>query len=163
MRHLKSGRKLNRTSAHRRALMRNLANALITQGTIKTTLPKAKELRPYVEKLITTAIRKGKEVRNVNQPDEPAKLNAEGVALRRLLFSRLRSRTSVLRLCETIAPQLAERPGGYTRIVKAGYRSGDSAPMAVIQLLIAEAAAEQGGDDAKAEANSETKAQAAAG
>ena len=135
MRHLKSGRKLNRTSAHRKALMRNLANAIITQRSIKTTLPKAKELRPNIEKLVALAVRKSKQSAWINADGEAPKLNAEGVALRRLLFNRLRSRDSVRLLCDEIVELVGERKGGYTRIVKTGFRTGDAAPMAIIEFV----------------------------
>ena len=120
MRHRKSGLKLNRTSAHRKALMRNLALALIEHRVIKTTLPKAKELRRFVEPLITLA-------------------KQDSVANRRLAYSRLNSKSGVGQLFATIAPAIADRPGGYTRVIKAGFRSGDNAPMAYIEFVDREA------------------------
>ena len=117
MKHLaKSNRKLNRTSSHRKALLANLANALITHGRIKTTLPKAKALRPYAEKLITL----GKN-NNVN--------------VKRSLVSKTRDKQVAKKLCEEVSPKFKERNGGYTRILKVGYRYGDSAPMAIIELV----------------------------
>jgi large subunit ribosomal protein L17 len=116
MRHRHSGRKLNRTSQHRRALFSNLANALFKHEQIQTTLPKAKDLRPYAERLITLA-KKG------------------GLHSRRLVMAKLRDRTTVSKLFSVIAERYVNRPGGYTRVIKSGYRYGDSAPMAVIELI----------------------------
>ena len=116
MRHRKSGRKLNRNSAHRNALFKNLAIALIEQDIIKTTLPKAKELRKFVEPLITI----GKE---------------DTVANRRHVFSKLRSDQAVAKLFSEISVNAKDRKGGYTRIIKAGFRPGDKADMAYIELV----------------------------
>ncbi len=116
MRHRKAGRKLNRNSSHRKALLKNLAIALIEQDIIRTTLPKAKELRKTIEPLITL----GKE---------------DTVANRRLAFSRLRSDAAVGKLFSEISVNAKERKGGYTRIIKAGFRYGDNAPMAVIEFV----------------------------
>ncbi|MFO7286535.1 MAG: 50S ribosomal protein L17 [Gammaproteobacteria bacterium] len=116
MRHRKSGRKLGRNSAHRKALYRNLAASLLTHETIKTTLPKAKELRRVVEPLITLA-------------------KEDGVSRRRLAFARLRDEAAVGKLFTELGPRFKNRPGGYLRILKMGYRPGDSAPMALVQLL----------------------------
>ena len=116
MRHRKSGRKLNRNSAHRKALFKNLAIALIEQDIIKTTLPKAKELRIFIEPLITI----GKE---------------DTVANRRHVFSKLRSEEAVAKLFTEISVNAKERKGGYTRIIKAGFRAGDKADMAFIELV----------------------------
>jgi len=116
MRHQKSGRSLGRTSSHRKAMYRNMAVSLIQHETIRTTLPKAKELRRVVERLITMA-------------------KEDGVARRRLAFSRLRDKASVGKLFNELGPRFKERPGGYLRILKTGYRAGDSAPMAMVQLL----------------------------
>jgi large subunit ribosomal protein L17 len=116
MRHQKSGRKLNRKSAHRGAMFRNLAAALIENEQIRTTLPKAKELRRVAEPLITLA-------------KEPT------VANRRLAFARLRSRKAVTKLFDELGPRFKARPGGYLRILKFGFRAGDTAPMALVQLL----------------------------
>ena len=116
MRHRLSNRKLNRTSSHRAALLRNLSIALLTHEAIKTTLPKAKELRRVVEPLITL----GK---------KPTLAN------RRLAFDRLRSRDSVVKLFDVLGPRFAARPGGYTRILKMGFRVGDNAPMAFVELV----------------------------
>ena len=116
MRHKLSGRKLNRTSSHRRALFANLAKALIENESIQTTLPKAKELRPYIEKMLTKA-----------------RLNT--LHVRRQLVSALGSELLVKKFIEEIAPRFKARSGGYTRIVKAGFRYGDNAPMAVIQFV----------------------------
>lgn len=116
MRHRKSGRKLGRNSAHRKAMYRNLAASLVRHETIRTTLPKAKELRRVVEPLITLA-------------------KEDGVARRRLAFSRLRDDVAVGKLFTDLGPRFKARPGGYLRILKMGYRRGDAAPMAVVQLL----------------------------
>ena len=116
MRHRKAGRKLNRNSSHRKALLKNLAIALIEQDIIKTTLPKAKELRNVIEPLITL----GKE---------------DTVANRRLAFNKLRSDAAVAKLFTEIAVNAKERKGGYTRIIKAGFRPGDKADMAYIELV----------------------------
>ena len=116
MRHRKAGRKLNRNSSHRKALLKNLAIALIEQDIIKTTLPKAKELRKVIEPLITL----GKE---------------DTVANRRLAFKKLRSDAAVAKLFSEIAVNAKERNGGYTRIIKAGFRPGDKADMAYIELV----------------------------
>lgn len=116
MRHNMSGRKLNRTSAHRKALFMNLANALIKHEQIQTTLPKAKELRPYVEKLITLGKR--------------GDLHA-----RRQAISTLQDKAVVEKLFSAIAERYKERSGGYTRVLKAGFRYGDNAPLAIIELV----------------------------
>ena len=116
MRHRKAGRKLNRNSSHRKALLKNLAIALIEQDIIRTTLPKAKELRKTIEPLITL----GKE---------------DTVANRRLAFSRLRSDAAVGKLFSKISVNAKDRKGGYTRIIKAGFRPGDKADMAYIELV----------------------------
>ncbi len=116
MRHRKSGRHLNRTSAHRKAMFRNMAASLIEHEIIKTTLPKAKELRRVAEPLITLA-------------------KNDSVANRRLAFDRTRSEKVVGKLFSEIGPRYANRPGGYTRILKCGVRPGDSAPMAFIELV----------------------------
>ncbi len=116
MRHLKSGRKLNRTSSHRDAMFRNMATSLIMHEVIKTTLPKAKELRRVAEPLITLA-------------------KVDGVANRRLAFSRLRDKAAVGKLFTEIGPRFRERKGGYVRILKCGFRVGDAAPMAYVELL----------------------------
>lgn len=116
MRHALKGRKLNRTSSHRKALFSNLAQALITREQITTTLPKAKDLRPYVEKLIT--------------------LGKQGTLhARRLAVSRLRDEASAQKLTTTLAERYAGRNGGYVRIIKAGFRYGDNAPLAIIELV----------------------------
>ncbi len=116
MRHLKSGRKLNRNSSHRRAMFRNMANSLFEHEIIKTTVPKAKELRRVAEPLLTLA-------------------KSDSVAHRRLAFDRLRSKTTVGKLFDELGPRYVERPGGYLRIMKCGYRSGDKAPMAYVELV----------------------------
>ena len=116
MRHKLGQRKLGRTSAHRIALLRNLAAALIKHEQITTTLPKAKELRPYVEKLITLA-------------------KHGGLSNRRLAHARLLEATQEMKLFEVLAARYADREGGYTRIIKAGYRASDAAPIAVIELV----------------------------
>lgn len=116
MRHLKSGRKLNRNSPHRKAMFRNMASSLFTHGLIKTTLPKAKELRRVAEPLITMA-------------------KSDSVARRRVVFARLRDKEAVGKLFNELGPRYKERPGGYLRILKCGYRAGDSAPMAYVELV----------------------------
>lgn len=116
MRHRHGPRKLNRTSSHRLAMLRNMANSLIEHEAIKTTVPKAKELRRVVERLITL----GK---------KPT------VANRRLAFARLRDRGMVIKLFDVLGPRFHARPGGYTRILKMGFRAGDNAPMAFMELL----------------------------
>ena len=116
MRHRQGLRKLNRTSEHRQAMLRNMCNSLIAHEAIKTTLPKAKELRRVVEPLITLA-------------KEPTLAN------RRLAFDRLRDRDNVAKLFEVLGPRFKVRPGGYTRILKMGFRNGDNAPMAFVELL----------------------------
>lgn len=116
MRHKNSGRRLGRKSPHRRAMYRNLAASLLVHETVRTTLPKAKELRRVVEPLITLA-------------------KEDGVSRRRLAFDRLRDDAAVGRLFTELGPRFKSRPGGYLRILKIGFRVGDSAPMAIVQLL----------------------------
>ena len=116
MRHRKSGRQLNRNSSHRKAMFSNMANSLFDHEIIKTTLPKAKELRRVAEPLITMA-------------------KSDSVANRRLAFSRLRDKAMVGKLFAELGPRYKERAGGYTRILKCGFRSGDTAPMAYIELV----------------------------
>jgi large subunit ribosomal protein L17 len=133
MRHAKSGRKLNRTSSHRTAMFANMAASLIEHEQIVTTLPKAKELRPIVEKLVTLAKR--------------GDLHA-----RRIVASRLRNEEMVRKLFETIGPRYGERNGGYTRVLKAGFRYGDNAPVAVIEFVDREVEAKGAADRARREA-----------
>ena len=116
MRHMKSGRKLNRNSAHRKAMFRNMASSLFEHEVIKTTVPKAKELRRVAEPLITLA-------------------KEDSVAHRRLAFDRLRNRQVVTKLFNELGPRYVNRPGGYLRILKCGYRAGDQAPMAYVELV----------------------------
>lgn len=116
MRHLKAGRKFNRTSAHRQAMFRNMAASLFKHEIIKTTLPKAKELRRVAEPLITLA-------------------KNDTVANRRLAFARLRDKEAVGNLFTKLGPRYQNRPGGYLRILKCGFRSGDNAPMAYVELV----------------------------
>ncbi len=116
MRHRKSGRQLNRNSSHRKAMFRNMACSLIEHEVIRTTVPKAKELRRVAEPLITLA-------------------KSDSVANRRLAFSRMRSKAAVGKLFSEIGPRYLERPGGYTRILKCGFRAGDAAPMAFVELV----------------------------
>lgn len=116
MRHGNGLRKLNRTSAHRQAMLRNMMNSLIAHEAIKTTVPKAKELRRVVEPMITLA-------------------KKDSVANRRLAFARLRDDASVSKLFTELGPRYQSRPGGYTRILKMGFRVGDNAPMALIELM----------------------------
>lgn len=124
MRHRKSGRHLGRTSAHRKALFRNMAASLIEHEVIKTTVPKAKELRRVAEPLITLA-------------------KEDTVANRRLAFARLRNPAAVGKLFGELGPRYQERAGGYTRILKAGHRAGDAAPVAYIELVGREMAEEE--------------------
>ena len=116
MRHRKSGRQLNRNSSHRKAMFKNMAASLFDHELIKTTLPKAKELRRVAEPLITLA-------------------RTDSVANRRLAFSRLRNRDVVSKLFNELGPRYAARPGGYLRILKCGFRTGDKAPMAIVELV----------------------------
>ncbi len=138
MRHGKSGRKLNRTASHRKAMFANMAAALIEHEQIVTTLPKAKDLRPIVEKLVTLAKR--------------GDLHA-----RRLAISRIRDEGMVSKLFETIGPRYAERAGGYTRVLKAGFRHGDNAPVAVIEFVDRDESARGAGDRARVEAAAEAE------
>ena len=124
MRHRHSGRQLNRNSSHRKAMFKNMANSLIDHELIKTTLPKAKELRKVIEPLITLS-------------------KVDSVANRRLSFSRLRDDSSVGKLFTDLGPHFKERPGGYIRILKCGFRQGDKAPMAYIQLVDREDASDE--------------------
>ena len=116
MRHRHGLRKLNRTSSHRLAMLRNMTNSLFTHEAIRTTLPKARELRRVAEPLITLA-------------------KTDGVANRRLAFSRLRDKEAVGNLFTKLGPRYAARPGGYLRILKCGFRAGDNAPMAYVELV----------------------------
>ncbi|QJB69199.1 50S ribosomal protein L17 [Parasphingorhabdus halotolerans] len=116
MRHRMKGRRMQRTGAHRQALLKNLSAALIKHEQIQTTLPKAKELRPYIEKLITLGKR-------------------GGLSNRRLAHARLLDETQEKKIFEVLAERYADRNGGYTRIIKAGYRASDAAPMAIIELV----------------------------
>ncbi|WP_421846833.1 50S ribosomal protein L17 [Marinomonas sp.] len=116
MRHRKSGRHLNRTSSHRKAMFKNMASSLFEHEVIKTTLPKAKELRRVAEPLITLA-------------------KVDSVANRRLAFARTRSKDAVGKLFSELGPRYQARPGGYVRILKCGFRTGDNAPMAYVELV----------------------------
>lgn len=116
MRHRNSGRQLNRNSSHRSAMFKNMAASLFKNEVIKTTLPKAKELRRVAEPLITKA-------------------KTDSVANRRLVFDRIRDRDMVSKLFNELGPRYKDRPGGYLRILKCGYRAGDSAPMAFVELV----------------------------
>lgn len=116
MRHRNTGRQLSRNSSHRKAVLRNMTNSLFQEELIKTTLPKAKELRRVAERLITMA-------------------KIDDVSKRRLAFSRLRDRDVVTKLFNELGPRYKERPGGYLRILKCGFRAGDNAPMAYIELV----------------------------
>lgn len=116
MRHRKAGRKLNRTSSHRKAMLSNMAASLFTHELIRTTLPKAKELRRVAEPLITLS-------------------KEDSVARRRLAFARLRDRDVVTKLFNELGPRYQARPGGYLRILKCGFRNGDNAPMAYVELV----------------------------
>ncbi len=116
MRHLKSGRKLNRNSSHRQAMFRNMTASLFAHELIKTTLPKAKELRRVAEPLITMA-------------------KNDSVSRRRLAFARIRDKAAVAKLFNELGPRYKSRPGGYLRILKCGFRAGDNAPMAYVELV----------------------------
>jgi large subunit ribosomal protein L17 len=140
MRHRVGGRKLGRTSSHRQAMFRNMAAALIKHEQITTTLPKAKELRPYVEKLITLA-KKG------------------GLSNRRLAHARLLDDAQLQKLFDVLAPRYADRNGGYTRVIKAGIRASDAAPMGIIELVDRDPAAK--GQDSGPAQNEAFEAEAA--
>ena len=127
MRHRKAGRRLNRTAAHRRAMLRNMAASLLEHEAIRTTLPKARELRRFVEPLITQS-----------REDTPHR--------RRRMFNRLRDRAAVGKLFAELGPRYRSRPGGYLRILKAGFRPGDNAPLAYVELV------DRPADEAAAEA-----------
>jgi large subunit ribosomal protein L17 len=129
MRHRKAGRHLNRTSSHREAMFRNMASSLIRHELIKTTLPKAKELRRVAEPLITMA-------------------KSDSVHKRRLAFARLRDKEAVGKLFVELGPRYVDRPGGYLRILKCGFRAGDAAPMAYVELVDRPAVAEAAEDEA---------------
>ena len=116
MRHRKSGRQLNRNSQHRKSMMSNMATSLFAHEVIRTTLPKAKELRRFAEPLITIA-------------------KEDSVSKRQLVFSRLRDKAVVGKLFTELGPRYKQRPGGYTRILKCGFRTGDKAPMALVELI----------------------------
>jgi large subunit ribosomal protein L17 len=139
MRHARGYRRLNRTHEHRKALFANMAGALIEHEQIKTTLPKAKELRPVVEKLVTLAKR--------------GDLHA-----RRLAAARLKQDAHVAKLFEVLGPRYATRPGGYIRILKAGFRYGDMAPMAIIEFVDRDPEAKGAADRAREEATEATEA-----
>ncbi|GAP76797.1 MULTISPECIES: 50S ribosomal protein L17 [Pseudoalteromonas] len=130
MRHRKSGRQLNRNSSHRKAMFSNMAGSLVKHEIIKTTLPKAKELRRVIEPLITLA-------------------KTDSVANRRLAFARTRDKEVVGKLFSEIGPRYEGRPGGYTRILKCGFRAGDNAPMAYIELVDRPVASEDVQEDAQ--------------
>lgn len=143
MRHGKTGRKLNRTPSHRKALFANMAASLIRHEQIVTTLPKAKELKPIVDKLVTLGKR--------------GDLHA-----RRQAISEIRDKDAVAKLFETLGPRYKDRSGGYTRVLKAGFRHGDSAPVAVIELVDRDVSAKGAGDKARHEAESKAEEEAAA-
>jgi large subunit ribosomal protein L17 len=128
MRHRKSGRQLNRNSSHRQAMFKNMSVSLIEHEMIKTTLPKAKELRRVIEPLITLS-------------------KQDSVANRRLAFSRTRSKEAVGKLFNELGPRYVERPGGYVRILKCGFRTGDNAPMAFVELVDRPIVEEAAGDE----------------
>lgn len=133
MRHAKQGRKLNRTSSHRKAMFANMATSLIMHEQIKTTLPKAKELKPIMDKLITLGKR--------------GDLHA-----RRQAASQLQDQTAVRKLFDVLGARYTERPGGYTRVLKAGFRFGDNAPVAIIELVDRDVEAKGAVDRARVEA-----------
>jgi large subunit ribosomal protein L17 len=124
MRHQKSGRKLNRTSSHRKAMWQNMVVSLLRHEVIKTTLPKAKSLRTFAEPIITLG-------------------KTDSLANRRLAYNRLRDREIVTKLFNEIGPRNAARPGGYLRILKCGFRPGDNAPIAIVELVERQAAASE--------------------
>lgn len=133
MRHRKAGRQLNRNSSHRKAMFSNMAASLFHHEVIRTTLPKAKELRRVAEPLITMA-------------------KDDSVANRRLAFSRMRDKAAVSKLFGELGPRYQDRPGGYLRVLKAGFRAGDNAPMAIVELVDRpEAGVEEGAESASAE------------
>ena len=123
MRHRNTGRRFGRTSSHRKAMFSNMCTSLIEHELIKTTLPKAKELRRYIEPLITVS-------------------KMDSVASRRHVFDQLRSKSAVGKLFNTLGPRYVERPGGYVRVLKCGFRPGDNAPMAIVELVDRPAAIE---------------------
>lgn len=133
MRHAKQGRKLNRTSSHRKAMFANMAVSLITHEQIKTTLPKAKELKPIMDKLITLGKR-------------------GDLHSRRQAASQLQDQAAVRKLFDVLAARYTERPGGYSRVLKAGFRFGDNAPVAIIELVDRDVEAKGAGDRARVEA-----------
>ncbi len=139
MRHGSGHRKLNRTHTHRQAMLANMACSLIEHEQIKTTLPKAKEIRPYVEKLITLAKR--------------GDLHA-----RRLCAARIKQEPAVAKLFDALRARYAERPGGYARVLKAGFRHGDMAPMAIVELVDRDPAAKGAGDKARIAAEESAEA-----
>jgi large subunit ribosomal protein L17 len=141
MRHRLSGRKLNRTSSHRKAMLSNMAVSLLTHEQIKTTLPKAKELRRIADRMVTLGKR-------------------GGLHARRQAMSYLRDDEAVRKLFEALAERYKDRAGGYTRVLKAGFRYGDSAPMAVIELVDRDVDAKGAGDKARLEAEEEAAAAA---
>lgn len=128
MRHRHSGRQLNRNSSHRKAMFKNMSISLVEHELIKTTLPKAKELRRHIEPLITLS-------------------KKDSVANRRLAFDRLRSKEAVGKLFNELGPRYEQRPGGYVRIMKCGYRTGDKAPMAYVELVDREPVVEDSAED----------------
>lgn len=128
MRHRNIGRQLSRNSSHRKALLRNMANSLFRHEMIRTTLPKAKELRRVAEPLITLA-------------------KNDGLAKRRTAFARMRDREMVTKLFKELGPRYKTRPGGYLRILKCGFRPGDCAPMAIVELVDRPLPADDGDDD----------------
>ena len=130
MRHRQSGRQLNRNSSHRKAMFRNMAASLFNHEVIKTTVPKAKELRRVIEPLITRA-------------------KTDSVANRRVVFDRIRDRDMVTKLFTELGPRYQSRPGGYMRILKCGFRSGDNAPMAIVELV--DRPVVEGAEEAKVE------------
>ena len=138
MRHRQSGRQLNRNSSHRKAMFRNMASSLFEHEVIKTTVPKAKELRRVVEPLITRA-------------------KSDSVANRRIVFNRIRNRDMVSKLFIELGPRYQSRPGGYLRILKCGFRPGDNAPMAIVELVDRPELAVDETEGADVETVSETK------
>ncbi len=140
MRHKLKGRKLNKTSSHRKAMFANMAVSLVMHEQIKTTLPKAKEIRPYVEKLVTAA-------------------KLPTLANRRRIISLIKDKVAAEKLISVLAPRYKERPGGYTRVIKAGFRFGDNAPVAYIEFLDRDVSAKGSADKARHEEASKADVQ----
>ncbi len=162
MRHANSGRKLGRTASHRAAMLANMACSLIKHEQIKTTLPKAKELRPYVEKLVTIAKRTGgapalgkRKLKELPAAEQAAVVKA--LSGRRQLISIIKDETAAAKVIDTLGPRYAKRNGGYVRVLKAGTRFGDAAPMAVVEFVERDVTA-KGKDSGPVEVKEEAEA-----